>query len=801
MSKHTPNHSGTDSGDLTVKSITPSDVIKKMSQIPFAGTLITNKDSIEVGTWQEILLDYEVGSSGIADGATFKITFKFYSDWAVFQTVDPQGANYVSVEYQAGELTQGQSSATVQHLSIRFDQKGHERPYQKALIVDVIDGYLNVGDHILIRLGDRRAGGPGTRVQTFVDDDFRFRGYIDPLGTSRYVAIPNDVSIRFYAGPPERIVLYGPRFARPNTPLEFRASLLDRWGNITNGPALSGLITASKNQLVVHEREITFPVTGWATVGFEYISTSEGEHEIRALISDSAIKPSEAFISFFNDAPAPRTLYADLHVHAHDTVGTNSPCYNGIYARDIGAVDIFGYTANDFQITDQNWSAGVNAVNELNQPGRFVTYPVQEWCGSSTAGGDHKVIFLGDEEPDFPYNPEGEHNRTLLWNEDMKTPNVELGRWPVSQLWSAYEKSPENHLIVPHVGGRRYIADWHHPELERLVEIASAWGHFPWLYDDVISRGYQLGVCANSDEHRGRPGGGAPGVQVFGVTGGLTGVIAEQLDRDSVGKALRARHTFATTGEHSALIVQSYEYIQGDTFDHKGPAEISYKFLGKNGFDEIGAYDHNGTIWRRNFHRELGYSNTKIRLRWGGARIKDRYRWASWKGTLEVLGAQIRGYQTYGLEHCEENVWRAGQTKIGFQSETYGDADSLEIEISALGNASFIAEGTIGGFVKVGDPRFPAPFVHSPHFRWEVHGRELIEKGEMKLDLGGVELFVALERITDKPLPRDISGIFTAEDINGPHGFRPIFLYGRQRDDSKVWSSALFIRFQDSTHK
>ncbi|CCD02722.1 protein of unknown function (plasmid) [Azospirillum baldaniorum] len=33
----------------------------------------------------------------------------------------------------------------------------------------MIDGYLNPGDRIVIRLGDRRQGGPGTRVQTFVE--------------------------------------------------------------------------------------------------------------------------------------------------------------------------------------------------------------------------------------------------------------------------------------------------------------------------------------------------------------------------------------------------------------------------------------------------------------------------------------------------------------------------------------------------------------------------------------------------------------------------------------------------------
>lgn len=57
----------------------------------------------------------------------------------------------------------------------------------------------------------RPAGrGPGTRVQTFVEDGFRFRCYVDPLGTSRYVAVPGDPVIAIVAGPPERIQLGAP---------------------------------------------------------------------------------------------------------------------------------------------------------------------------------------------------------------------------------------------------------------------------------------------------------------------------------------------------------------------------------------------------------------------------------------------------------------------------------------------------------------------------------------------------------------------------------------------------------------
>ena len=105
-------------------------------------------------------------------------------DWALFQTSDPTEDNYISTEYVPNRLFPGQAPATVQSLGIRFDQKGHERPFQKAVIVDIHDGYLNPGDRVLIRLGDRRFGSRGTRAQTFVEKNFRWRFYIDPVGTS-----------------------------------------------------------------------------------------------------------------------------------------------------------------------------------------------------------------------------------------------------------------------------------------------------------------------------------------------------------------------------------------------------------------------------------------------------------------------------------------------------------------------------------------------------------------------------------------------------------------------------------------
>lgn len=780
----------------------PQGLYVQNKALPFIGRVRCNVSQIEAGSWQEIILDYEVGASGIADGAWIKATFKFYSDWALFQTSDPTAANYISAEYQAAALVPGQSPASVQSLSIRFDQKGHERPYQKAIIVDVVDGYLNAGDHIIIRLGDRRAGGPGTRVQTFVEDSFRFRLYVDPLGTSRFVTVPDDVVIKVVHGPAAKLFLNAPRYARPGQPLPLRVSALDRWGNIVRDLGLPLRLRVLQDKALRHEQTLDLPAEGWASTGLGGVDAAQGlllPAGSYRLVADVPGLPHLPAAEFYFDIdasfPTARPFYADLHVHAHDTVGTNSPAYNAAYARDIGGIDVFGYTANDFQITDQNWQTGLDAVNAIDQPGAFVAFPVQEWCGSSTAGGDHNVVFLGDETPGFPYNAAGEHNRTLVWNEDMKGSAVSLGRWPVEELWAAYAGQAQSHLVMPHVGGRRYIPDWHHPELERLVEIASTWGHFGWLYQDVIQRGYQLGVAASSDEHRGRPGGGAPGVQVFGVHGGLTGVLADTLDRASIGRALRARATWATTGEHAALITRCGDHRQGDAFSWQGDAALDYHFLGQSGWEYLAAYDHTGRIWERDLHRELGYSQRRIRLRWGGARIPDRYRWAEWQGRIQILGGSIQSFGSHGFEHSEESSWRAGPTEIAFRSDTYGDADSIEIEVNDLRNLRITVSGTIDSYVKVGDPLQSNPFVHRPDFYWEITGAELLQAGRLQLELGGTELFLALERLTDAELPRSVQGQVAIDPVNAEFGFRPVYFHGRQRDDSKVWSSAHFITF------
>jgi len=778
--------------------VAPVGLYSKTKDMSFLGRVTCNIEKMDAGSWQEIIIDYELGQSGMADGSWFKATFRFYSDWELFQTTDPTAANYISAEYHAAPTVEGQSAATVQKLSVRFDQKGHERPFQKAVIVDTFDGYLKAGDHIVIRLGDRRFGGPGTRVQTFTEKDFKFRCYADPLGTSRFAAVEPDLDINIKPGVPALLQWAGSRIVKQSEKLPLRVRAEDQWGNTCWNCQEKVVVKATLDGNDCYEKELTMPAEGWCVSLLENVPTDKaGELAITASMPEHiAVKDQTFYVTIDKAIGFPRIFYTDLHVHSNDTIGTNSTEYNLTYGRDVTGLDVLAFAHNDFNITTERWNKTVELVRRICKDGEFIAYPGTEWCGSSCAGGDHNVIYLHDDEPEFPYLKTGEHVRSVDWNEDTGTTEAIPGAWPLEELWAAYINDPEGHLLIPHVGGRRCILDWHHPELEKLVEIGSAWGHFGWLYQEAMERGYKIGASMAGDEHRGRCGGGVPGTAVFGTKGGISGVIAPELTRKAIAKALRERHTFASTGERTYGLITCGKHMMGDEFEHKGAAQVNYRFLGYKGWDKLIAYDHSGEIWRRNLQEELGYSDRKIRFRWGGARIKDRYRWAAWKGKITITNAVINEFVGLGFEHLEETCWRESATTIGFKSDTYGDVDAIELDVSHLAKAQIKIEGTIDGYVKVGDPLKGNPFVHCPTFIWETTGAELVEAANVKKELPGIEMFLALDRMSDSDAPREVTGNFEVSPTNGPHGHRPVYMVAHQGDDAKVWTSAMFIKFK-----
>lgn len=774
----------------------PRELAAYLETLPFLGRATLSQREVIAGDWLEVVATYEVGAAGLADGAWVKLVFKFYSDWGLFQTSDPRAANYLTADYEPRAPFPGESPSTVRALKVRFDQKGHERPYQKAVIVDIVDGYLKPGDKIVLRLGDTRQGGPGTRAQTFAEEAFKFRVFVDTVGASRFAPLPGDLALCIVAGPPARTVIVSPRLVRPGVRFGVTVRKEDRWGNLAPrpaGPAPSLAVRRADTGELATLVPLDWGASPGAWARAEIAFAEPSDYQLAA-------NGAEALLTVAADAPTPRALFADLHIHSEDTVGVNTTTAVLTYARDAAGLDVAGYTANDFNIRADRWHAAVKVCRELHRDGRFLCLPGTEWCGASAVGGDRNVIFLGDEVR-FPLDRAGRSLRVFDWNED--TPKDRALQADVSTaagLHAAYRDLADGDrvLLIPHVGGRRAIFDWHDPALERLVEVASSWGHFDWFYREALARGLQVGASAAGDEHRGRPGGGAPGVGSFGVAGGLTGVLADELTTAAVARALRARHTWATTGGRAVALLSAGAHRQGDVVQvaRAEPVEVTYALFAERGWERVELRDDQGAVLlARDLDAEVGYAPNRVRLRWGGARIRDRYRWAEWRGSIEVTGARVLVWTARGLEHPEETVAEVRPGAFELRTDTYGDADQLELVLTDLRAARFTLRFEIDAYNKTGDALARNPDLLVPRATRSFTGEELLASAALRWELGGAELFLAAERLSERPLPTTVRGTLTVPPGHGPHGHRAVYVFARERDDAKIWTSPLFLRF------
>jgi hypothetical protein len=174
----------------------------------------------EAGSFQSVTLVYTAGYFGIDDTGSIKIVQRFASDMGRPQLDDPKAANYTSVEASNGAV-----------LDVRYDPKMNIRPWDKTLMIRVVRGFLNEGDTITVRFGDRRQGSPGMRMQTFVEPTFEFRVLVDAFATYNYVELPEQPSFAIVAGPAVGWKALLPTLRRIGETFRLGFKGEDKWGN------------------------------------------------------------------------------------------------------------------------------------------------------------------------------------------------------------------------------------------------------------------------------------------------------------------------------------------------------------------------------------------------------------------------------------------------------------------------------------------------------------------------------------------------------------------------------------------
>jgi hypothetical protein len=690
-----------------------------------------------VGQWR---LVYTVGSYGVDEGGTIKLSRRTASDWQVPQFDDPAAPGYTTV-----------STTGAAKLRPYYSSKAHVRPWKKCLVIDVYDGCLAPGDTVTIVLGDQSHGSPGIRAQTFQESAHEFRVLVDPTNAGLVRRLPSSPRVRIVPDRPVALVCILPTQALVGEPVEIRLRGVDRWGNPTLPP---------------EDASFTWLGTGTVRLSGSHLTfTSPGDGYLRVEAGDLAVWSNP--ISSYDEQPALSQFWGDLHAQTEATVGTGTEEEYLAFARDQAYLDFASHQGNDFQMSDEVWERLNRTIERFHEDRRFVVLPGYEWSGNTPAGGDHNVIYRTGSMPIL---------RSSHW-QIPDTPENDLSpAHPASVLFGRLRQrvGVENVVVAAHVGGRYAdVQRYFDPDLCRLVEILSCWGVFEWLLWDALEAGYVVGVICNSDGHKGRPGAEGPGAGEFGIAGGLTCVLAPELTRQAVFDALRARRCYGTSGPRIDLQVEMDGAPIGSILPWRKIALIHATVLGTGPLESLCLYQGREVIHQvRPAAFESVAGSRRIRVTWGGARMRGRGRRVTWDGAIHLDGVQIQKVRPVGFDSPLDGIVEQQPDRVAFRSRTTGDMDGLDLWLDTAGQGRLSFE--------------------SPAGSCQVDLETL--DGPATFDLGGLEMRICVERY-----PERLTGLTLSlhREIRPPRdSLTPYLVKVVQGDGHMAWSSPIYVQAQ-----
>jgi hypothetical protein len=560
-----------------------------------------------------------------------------------------------------------------------------------------VDGFLAEGDRIVLRLGAREGGSPGLRLQSFCEEHFQFRVLVDPIATFNYQPLPQQPEIALVPGPPQRYIATVPTLWPAGQPFQLHLKGEDRWGNPSDRCDLAARIVLEGGP----RKTLS---------GADSVALHPGQR--RALLEGLRIdRPGEYRLALIEEtgrllcrsnplrieAGTARHAWADLHAQSQETIGTNTAESFFRFARDFAPVDAVGHQGNDFQITGAFWAELDRLTARYERKGSFVALPGYEWSGNTSLGGDRNVYFPTEgrilRRSSHALVPDKRDSHTDCHHaRDLFAALAEAGEWDA--------------VVFAHCGGRYadlYAA--HDGRFERSVEIHSSWGTFEWILHDALDQGFRVGIVANSDGHKGRPGACYPGASLFGAIGGLTCLKVDEFSRAAVFDCLRRRHHYGTTGGPNGRLLVDVEarFLQGGTLYHDDPAVLpnpgrptqlatmgDIVHLPSGDFSLCVTVSAGAPIKRIDLFDGKALLETvvpygdhergrRIRLLWTGARYRGRFRQVVWDGQATLHDNAIEAATPINFFNPEKRLVREGANGLRWQSLTTGNSAGFDL--------------------------------------------------------------------------------------------------------------------------
>jgi hypothetical protein len=348
---------------------------------------------------------------------------------------------------------------------------------------------------------------------------------------------------------------------------------------------------------------------------------------------------------------------------------------------------------------------------------------------------------------------------------------------------------------MAHVGGRYAdIAYAHDGRLETAVEVHSAWGTFEWIVWDAFEAGHRVGIVANSDGHKGRPGACYPGASFFGSYGGLTCFLSHGLDRDAIFECLRRRHHYATTGNRMYVSVKAHapqgarrylrdpsifpaaehelcdHLIMGDIASVDGDrVQIEVDVNGSAPIERIDIFDGQDILetWRPFADCASAH---RVRLVYEGAEYRGRARTTTWDGALAVSDNAIVSATAFNSWNLDRGIQHQDTTSIRWKAVTTGNFGGIDLWLKDPG---------------AGHIRFETQHCHGVRDIASLCDREHI------FSAGGLERAVKLYRLPDKMTQTAVvlHRVIRLREI----GDTRLLVRVTQEDGHRAWTSPIYL--------
>ncbi len=280
-------------------------------------------------------------------------------------------------------------------------------------------------------------------------------------------------------------------------------------------------------------------------------------------------------------SPEWRVFWGEMHGHTDFAEGQGSPDAFFRYAREDSRLDFATLTEHDFWTDDAEWAAMKELTRRSTEDGRLIAFLGYEWTATPDRGGHHNVFF---RTPDRDRVPIQIANRLPMLYDGLRRGN-----------------QPDDLLVIPHAHS---AGDWTQsdPDLERLAEIYSSHGTFEWYGNMFLRNGFDVGFVGGSDDHRAMPGGphGKNQSSMLGIPG-LAAAMAPEKTPDALFDALRARRTYATSGQRILLDARLNGIGPGQRQPDAPRRQIQAKVSGTAPIERIDVIRNSEVVFSRDY--------------------------------------------------------------------------------------------------------------------------------------------------------------------------------------------------------